>query len=464
MRFLYVCTKEEDNYHEMCRDSIISLRKFHSEKVVVYSSNQEFFSDLGNVEVRPLPPFLRNLDRIAIRNHFREKLYSGILFLLKENEEEEPTIWIDCDTLFVAPIPLSNLDDCVYIHSYLCYLGSIPEFHSLVRAKKASPDQKEVKVIDSGVLHIPRRFFSRLGEIVSDLSYYYRAECICLGRVVSLTLNLLDVPKVECHKSVQHFSTNPKWPSIEKVRFSPTSSGSLSIVLTTSERRLLGFSFLPMALCCCAHQEMKSEVVVVGPPTLSELPFNEAESILGAEIDRSFFKLIHFEGRPWQAKNRGIQECGGKVISVFDDDNYYGPKYISSALSSILSEDCNVVCGCDKGVIYDLVFKSFEVRKITSPSLFTFTRDWLVNSDVMFLPANEVKREDSLEKEGSKVSTKNAEGNFVYVRSLGNLTPVRAVKRVDRDLGFLRLFVGNDYVDRFYEPLADRIEELTKEE
>jgi len=427
--------------------------------VVVYARNHSYFSDIPNVTCRDLPDELGSLDRIAIRNQFRYALHSEILKILFLHEEVEPTIWIDCDTVFRAPLNLRVLEKRVFFHSALMRAFRLPEYKVLVRDGVISDNLQNV--YDFSVLHIPKKFLQS-EKILKDLRLLYLEYGVCWGRWVSLSENLSKFPLEGCEDSVKHLSREPVKFQIPKVSVSYEVKRKLSVILTTSSRRLLGHSFLPMAIVCCEHQTYTDfEVIVVAPPSVASLRFDKSEKALGKAIDRSRYKLVNYEGcSPWEARNVGLSKSCGEIISIFDDDNFYGPNYLSQVVDSL--NQCDMVYGSPSSLIYDLVSGEWMRSKITVCGTLSFRRNYAVQKGLLFLPP--IKKWDNcIESEARSVGREAPGGEFVYVRSLGNISPVRGRGEIDGDMSLLRSLVGNS-LGALYSEMREKIQSLVGEQ
>jgi glycosyltransferase involved in cell wall biosynthesis len=80
--------------------------------------------------------------------------------------------------------------------------------------------------------------------------------------------------------------------------------------------------------------------------------------------------------------NYGIQESRGDVIAKFDDDDYYGPDYLSGALAELEASGAGVV---GKAGIF-VYFKHDRLLSVFRPQLTDtfFKKDWLAGGTLVF--------------------------------------------------------------------------------
>jgi len=459
VRFLYLATKEEHGYISRCVVSIESLRQFHNDKVVVYAPLSLPFSHLHNVEVRPLPESLASLEELPFRYQVRWVLFREKSLLIQENEEVESTVWVDCDTVFVAPLDLTLLEEFVF---FGVEERQHPSISNLV--EKYEFTQEEVAHVYSPfVFHLPKKYSSRWDAIRELMGSLYLVDRYGTGQRLALNVCTHDLPKYITSDSVRHFGlVSPPPPRVLSF-LNPISVGC-SVVLTPIKKKFVGYSFLPMSIACCEHQTYTDfEVIVVAPPDLTSLPFDEAESILGRSIDRSRFSLVEYVDTSYSSeslhemRNIGIEESRGAVISIWDVDGYYGPNYLQQSVALHQSE--GRICGgfCK---VYDIYNHTFMERgKLFCEELLSVTREWVEATRTCFHWRCNWEREFSIMKD---LSTSSEERDVVRIRSVWE--PSSRMREVDSDLTVLRRFVGDQYVDNFYSKLMGEINSKVSEE
>lgn len=135
----------------------------------------------------------------------------------------------------------------------------------------------------------------------------------------------------------------------------------VTIVIPTFSRPYLGYKFLPMIMSCCIRQVFRHWRALILCREKIHLPIDEAERLANRYVDKKKFRLlVHDLDNIWKIRNFAIDTISDELIANFDDDDYYGPKYLSLILRNLKCEHP----GNSKvpGIMYSLSTKKFTKK------------------------------------------------------------------------------------------------------
>jgi len=137
---------------------------------------------------------------------------------------------------------------------------------------------------------------------------------------------------------------------------SETHEPLVSVILTTRDRP----RFLTLALRCYSQQAYRRrELIVVDDGMQFPVPEGLVEAAGG--------RLIRVEpGTPLGAKlNRGVGAASGRLCQKMDDDDWYGPDFVSTMVAGLLAS-WRVVCTPTLSVLMPFLFfdvERWEIRR-----------------------------------------------------------------------------------------------------
>lgn len=246
----------------------------------------------------------------------------------------------------------------------------------------------------------------------------------------------------------------------------------VSIVIPTHYRKNLGYCFLPMCIGCCENQHYTDWEAIVVCREKIDLPFEEAEEIIQKKIDKSRFRLlVHDCSNIWDVRNFVFQQGVFEVFANFDDDDFYGPLYLSTIIDHLHRCPESIGSVSVQGRMYSLRFRKYSPQILFVGEAIHVLRSCLFcENELEYIPFYQEHRNSS------KAFPSNDITGFCYKwRQNHKILPISSLRKQYMNFrsigGFLGDFceepddgltvlteeVGQNLVDRFYEPLMRKL-------